>query len=294
VREYLGLIFAFLGEGEPSEFPRYEEFEHFEGLLQTDSYVRHCNFYQNLENSLDQSHIGYVHGASAAAFGRVLGHALRAQESDWGLTYTYTRQDGGAFVLQFGMPNIACLATLPRDSETGFQQALHWYVPIDELSHIQFTVKRVPVKGEAAQRTYERGEARRREIDLPHQRLAEEILAGRLRMAAVDPKRCDMVRLQDDVSQIGQRRIADRSLEHPGSGDVGVAMVRRLWLRELQAIAEGRPRKAWKRPGGLRASIWGMNAATSEETVAANPRIVDIRPFVEVDVQMQVLGSQMP
>src|SRR5438128_2304554 len=115
VREYLGLIFAFLGDGEPPEFPRYKEFEHFDGLLETDSYLRECNFFQNLENSLDQSHIGYVHGLSAASFGQVLGRALQAQESDWGLTYTYTRQDGEAFVVQFGMPNIVNLATLPTD-----------------------------------------------------------------------------------------------------------------------------------------------------------------------------------
>src|SRR5439155_2709303 len=135
---------------------------------------------------------------------------------------------------------------------------------------IQFTIKRVPVKGEAARRTQERGEARRREIDLPHQRLAQEILAGRLRMAAVDPKRCDIVRLQDDVAQVGQRRIADRSLEHPGSGDIGIATVRRLWLSELLALAEGRPRKAWKRPSGMRSSIWGMNAAAAEDVGTAN------------------------
>jgi len=71
-------------------------------------------------------------------------------------------------------------------------------------------------------------------------------------------------------------------------------MVRRLWLRELLALAEGRPRKTWKRPSGMRSSIWGMSAATSEDAVTVDPRLVDIRPFVEVDVQMQVLGSQMP
>jgi 5,5'-dehydrodivanillate O-demethylase len=84
VREYIGLIFAYLGDGEPPEFPRYPEFEHFDGLLETDSYLRECNFFQNLENALDQSHIGFVHGTGAASFGNVLGKSLKAEKATGG------------------------------------------------------------------------------------------------------------------------------------------------------------------------------------------------------------------
>jgi 5,5'-dehydrodivanillate O-demethylase oxygenase subunit len=293
VREYIGLIFAYLGEGEPPEFPRYPEFEHFDGLVKTDSYVRECNFFQNLENALDQSHIGFVHGTGAASFGNVLGRSLKAEESDWGLTYTYTRDDGQAFVLQFGMPNIANLATLPTDPEIGFQESLHWWVPIDDQTHIQFSIHRVPITGEAAQRIRARREARRSEIDLPHQRVADDILSGRINISEVDVNRCDMVRLQDDVAQIGQHRIADRSLEHPGSGDIGLIVGRRIWRRDLLAFAEGRPRKAWKRPANMRPSVWGLNTATPAESAAVKPVIIDMRPFVEVDVQMRLLGAHM-
>src|ERR687883_1738220 len=52
-REYLGLIWAYLGEGEAPDFPRYVEFEDFDGVIEIDSYVRRCNYFQNLENSLD-------------------------------------------------------------------------------------------------------------------------------------------------------------------------------------------------------------------------------------------------
>jgi 5,5'-dehydrodivanillate O-demethylase len=293
VREYIGLIFAYLGEGEPPEFPRYPEFEHFDGLVKTDSYVRECNFFQNLENALDQSHIGFVHGTGAASFGNVLGRALKAEESDWGLTYTYTRDDEQTFVLQFGMPNIANLATLPTDPEIGFQESLHWWVPIDDQTHIQFSIHRVPITGEAALRIRARREARRSEIDLPHQRVADDILSGRINISEVDVNRCDMVRLQDDVAQIGQHRIADRSLEHPGSGDIGLIVGRRIWRRELLAFAEGRPRKAWKRTANMRPSVWGLNTATPAESAAAQPVIIDMRPFVEVDVQMRLLGAHM-
>jgi 5,5'-dehydrodivanillate O-demethylase len=289
VREYVGLIFAYLGEGEPPEFPRYPEFESFDGLLEVDSYLRECNFFQNLENALDQSHIGFVHGSGAASFGIVLGKALKAEESEWGLTYSYKRDDGESFVVQFGMPNIANLATLPTDPEIGFQESLHIWVPIDDECHVQFSVHRVPITGDAARRIAERREARRSEIDLAHQRVADDILAGRITIMEVDAKRCDMVRLQDDVAQVGQHRLADRSLEHPGLADIGLVAGRRIWRRDLSAFAQGKPRKNWRRPAGMRPSVWGLNTA-EDQGGKAKPVIIDMRPFVEVEMQMKALG----
>jgi 5,5'-dehydrodivanillate O-demethylase oxygenase subunit len=291
VREYIGLIFAYLGEGDPPEFPRYPEFENFEGLLEVDSYLRECNFFQNLENALDQSHIGFVHGSGAASFGTVLGKSLKAEESDWGLTYSYTRDDGESFILQFGMPNIANLATLPTDPEIGFQESLHWWVPVDDESHVQFSIHRVPITGDAAKRIADRRAARRSEIDLPHQQVADDILRGRINIAEVDVKRCDMVRLQDDVAQIGQKRIADRSLEHRGVGDVGLVAGRRIWRRDLLAFAQGKPHKQWNRPASLRASVWGMNPAPGENDAHAKPVIIDMRPYIEVKMQMEAFGA---
>jgi 5,5'-dehydrodivanillate O-demethylase len=297
VREYLGFIFAFLGEGAPPEFPLYPEFEHFDGLLETDSYLRDCSFFQNLENLLDQSHIGYVHGATAASFGEVRGRGLKAEESEWGITYTYARDDGQKFVVQFGMPNIGYLVTLPTDPEIGWQETLEWWVPVDDVSHVQFSVHRVPATGEAARRIHERREARRHQIDRAHQRVADEILSGRLTMDEVDPARCDMVRLQDDVAQGGQGRIADRSLEHPGSGDVGLVMGRRLWRRELAVFADGGATTAWKRPPDMRPVVWGLSTAPAANAAAglnATPLLIDMRPFVEIDEQMKAFGAQLP
>ena len=36
-----------------------------------------------------------------------------------------------------------------------------------------------------------------------------------------------------------------------GRTDVSIALMRRLWLRELKALAEGRPLKDWRRPDFL-------------------------------------------
>ncbi|HEY7061857.1 MAG TPA: iron-sulfur containing oxygenase, partial [Chloroflexota bacterium] len=67
-QEYMGLIFAYLGEGDPPPLPRYPELANREGLLELDSFNRHCNYFSNLENSLDSTHVGFVHRAHSDAF----------------------------------------------------------------------------------------------------------------------------------------------------------------------------------------------------------------------------------
>src|SRR3954453_4191191 len=81
--EYLGLIWAYLGDGAAPAFPRYAEFEDFDGVIEIDSYVRRCNYFQNLENSLDMCHVGFVHSDNVASFAGIgSGETLHAAEGD--------------------------------------------------------------------------------------------------------------------------------------------------------------------------------------------------------------------
>ena len=290
LREYLGLVFAFLGTGQPPEFPVHPEFEYFDGMVEIDSYSRDCNYFQNLENALDMSHVGFVHNDNVASYSGIgLGRSLCAEESDWGVEYTFRREkDGKTRSNLFGMPNIFHMYALPNDPEIHWQESLFWWVPIDDLSHMQFSLHRVPASGEARERIRARRQARRGEIDLAHQSLAEEILAGRLALREVDAKRCDLVRLQDDVAQLGQGRIADRSKDHPGLGDAGVIALRKLWRRELLAFEQGRATKPWRRKAGMGPSAWGQRGAPAGE---ASAEIVDVRPHVEVEWQLKALAG---
>ncbi|MDX3905623.1 MAG: Rieske 2Fe-2S domain-containing protein [Pigmentiphaga sp.] len=296
VREYLGLVFAYLGEDTPPELPRYREFEEFEGIVEVDSYVRDCNFFQNLENALDMAHVGFVHADNRASFRDIgLGRALRAVESDWGVTYTFTRADGKVRVQQFGMPNIFHMTALPNEEDVDWQESLFWWVPIDDTRHMQFSLHRVPLKGDAAIRFKERRQRRRSSIDIPHQTVCEAILTGRKRLQDVDPQRVDMVRLQDDIAQLGQGRLADRRAEKLGRADVGVIATRRLWEREISALLDGRPLKSWTRTPAIVPAVWGLQADRDEQLrlsatdTGARAEIIDIRPYVEVELQLDAL-----
>src|SRR3954453_5550309 len=68
-REYLGFIFAYLGDAERDDtgafrappFPRYPMFEGAGVLEASNLYTRACSFFQNLENGIDEVHIPFVH-----------------------------------------------------------------------------------------------------------------------------------------------------------------------------------------------------------------------------------------
>ena len=80
------------------------------------------------------------------------------------------------------------------------------------------------------------------------------ILAGRLRVQDL-ASRPNAVELEDLTTMVGQGVIADRRNEHLGRSDAGVTLIRKLWERELRALAEGRSLKRWPRPKHLEA-IW--------------------------------------
>jgi 5,5'-dehydrodivanillate O-demethylase len=296
LREYLGLVFAWLGEGDAPAFPTYPEFDSFEGLLEVDSYSRNCNYFQNLENAMDMSHVGYVHGDNQVAFNGIgAGKNSRAEETDWGVRYSVTRADGQVRVQQFGMPNIFYMLALPNDPEIGWQESLFWWVPIEDDLHMQFSLHRVPVQGEARQRINERRQKRRSEIDLAHQVVCEQILGGMLTLQEVDKSRVDLVRLQDDIAQLAQGRIADHQVERLGSADIGLAVVRRLWRREIASLQSGTEQKNWRRGSALVPTAWGLSGspaqqfATTTDGPARTLEVVDVRPHVEVRLQLEAL-----
>ncbi len=297
VKEYLGLIFAYLGEGTAPIFPRHPEFESFDGLLEIDSYVRYCNYFQNVENALDMSHVAFTHSDNMASFGTIgLGRNLSAEESDWGVSYRFRRDDGELRVQQFGMPNVFYMTALPTDADVGWQESLFWWVPIDDESHMQFSLHRVPATGPVAERICADREARRETIDISHHVACDLILSGRKRIGDFDKTRVDLVRLQDDIAQLGQGIFADRSAEQLGRADIGVVAIRRLWRRELTHFAQGLPLKNWERNPQIRPRAWHlpdtlvrMDGDSQPPAENAEPRLLDMRPHIEVDAQLEAL-----
>src|SRR6185503_9214428 len=104
-QEYLGLVFAYFGEGEPPELPRYPEFDCAQLLTLSTKHA--FNYFNSIDNLLDAVHLGFVHSDHAGGFdGRSDSPVIEPEESCWGASSKHPRPSGKAGQTQFGMPNI--------------------------------------------------------------------------------------------------------------------------------------------------------------------------------------------
>jgi len=278
VEEYLGLIFAFVGEGEPPPLPRYPEFEEDAGLIEVDHGVRRYNYFQTLENGGDHVHVTFAHGRRVRdETGAYDSPEIEAWETEWGFSISAQHQRRPSFVRHYGMPNVHIHPKAPRLPRHLRQElGLNWVnsiawraVPIDDQSFLTFEVTFVPVTGEAAERYLEYRERARAMADATPRTedLADKIMAGELRFLDLeemeDARSALMGNVGDYATQAGQGMIAERGPQHErlGRSDAAVIVQRQLWARELRALAEGRPLKQWIRPAEQASSLAGRDPA---------------------------------
>src|SRR5437773_1465833 len=138
---------------------------------------------------------------------------MDAEESCWGIT-VFARWPEQVRVSQFGMPNVFHHKAQPTDFAIApYREFLAWWVPVDDESHIQFTVAAVRMSPELARKYVERREERLGKRTQSRAELAERVLKGELSLDEIDPDSTDFLRLQDDIAQIGQGRIPDHAVE---------------------------------------------------------------------------------
>ena len=230
-----GLIFAYLGEGEPPAFrplPGLEEGAREDWTVSPSAEMIPCNWFQSAENIMDDVHVNFAHrdhlvNTAARPF---VPTKTWAQETPFGLTQFQERGEH-ADQIHFTMPNQCFLAHRlhsARDDKPFWFKALFWYVPIDDESHLHFLIMVYHTK------------RRERPEGTPIHEEIEAILSGRKTWEDV-AKHPNIIRIQDGVSICGQGKIEDRSRERLGRTDAAVVMLRRLWRRELELLAAGQP-----------------------------------------------------
>lgn len=249
-REYLGLVFAYLGEGEPPAFPHLDVFDG-EGYLQVQRRPSGCNFFNQLENSVDEAHINFVHGSSQYSelgFNREI-PVITGEETAYGIARYGTRGDvvRRSHIL---MPNV--MFSMVYYDVTGWTEHLAWRVPLTDESHASFIVDLVHVTGKEVGAYLERRRAAEEEIAKlpPPEEIAQAVLRGEMHVSEITA-RPDLIAIQDMIALIGQGASPDRNHERLGRSDTQVALLRRIWARELRALEEGRERTIWRWPSDL-------------------------------------------
>jgi 5,5'-dehydrodivanillate O-demethylase len=232
--EYLGLIFAYLGDGEPPPLPRYPHFEREGAIVWSYGHVRPCNFWNGLENG--STHVAFTHRGPERSL--EVHTKISAEESEWGVMIK-TTFPSSLHVSHHGIPDM----TYGRSRE---RLRLAWKVPLDNERFLDFQANLMFLPPGEEQVYQQRHAVRLGERKGPsYQDVAEAILRGELTIEDVED-RSNMNWIQDYVTQVGQGHPRDYlGVERLGRSDVDIILFRRIWEREVRAMLEGRRLKKW-------------------------------------------------
>jgi 5,5'-dehydrodivanillate O-demethylase len=237
--EYLGLIFDYFGEGEAPPMWRFKAMER-EGIRDVTVDVMPANYFFALENSA--LHFSFVHRDLMEEKGITGTPEVRVEDTPWGHTaYSRWPNDKKENVAHKIMPNVGYIVPRAINMAKGVSHSLHvsFRVPVDDDSHVTYRVTLIPVTGEEARNVLERRSPSFYDRSVIPE-LGDAVLAGKLRLRDIKD-RTHIEAIQDYVAQVAQGPVSTRYDEHLGSSDVAEAHFRRLWRRELTALAEGKP-----------------------------------------------------
>jgi len=264
-QEYLDLIFAYLGEGEPPPLRRFPDFER-PGIIDAGTIEDWpCNYFNRIDNAADAGHVIFTHRDSIVRSGRLDQLAVReisAEETEYG-TRTAIKVPGKPVIyLNFHMPNInqvriqVMIEGSREDAGSLWSDRLFWRVPVDDSHSVSYSTDWIPLQGQAAKEFQQRRQQARGTFSAmasSHNDLGEAVLEGRMELKEID-QRTNMYQLfltEDYAVQVGQGAVADRTRERLGQADVGTFLLRKIWERELRALDQGRHLKQWETPAGI-------------------------------------------
>jgi 5,5'-dehydrodivanillate O-demethylase oxygenase subunit len=241
--EYLGLVFVYFGEGEAPPLPRYRTME-AEGILDITSDPMPINYFYSMEN--DAFHFAFAHRDLLKDKGLSGVPKIWAEENDWGITIYDEWPGRNVGVTYKGLPNIGYIVPIAILLAKGQKYALHvsWRVPVDDEHHQTFRANLMPVTGEDAKRILDsRGANFYDRTVIP--KFGDAVLAGEIRLDDIKD-RIHIEAIQDYVAQVGQGPLETRRHERLGRCDAATVVWRRIWKREVLALAEGGALKEWK------------------------------------------------
>jgi 5,5'-dehydrodivanillate O-demethylase len=250
-RECWGLIFAYLGEGEAPEFPTLDVFDG-EGMIENRASVRPWPYFTQLENGVDETHFNWTHRRTKFDDIGMNDEVpqLSCEETPYGML-RMAKRGNAVRKGHYLMPNWSLSSNYEHDK--GWADHVVWRVPVDDKSHVSFMADFVYKTGSAADE-YRKAIAARRERRKtlsPAVELIERTLRGEMHPDDLPADHPDIVTIQDGISCMGQGPARNRDDDRLGVSDRQVAMLRKLWNRELRALREGKPLTKWTVPSDL-------------------------------------------
>ena len=209
-----------------------------------------CNYFQRIENDLDETARAFRPSRLDRSYGLDEMPEIAVTETEYGIRREGSRSGGGVNISRtahFMMPNINLVDLPPSPALSLLDGEVAWRVPVDERTMMTYAHRSRLTASPS-------GAAKRPAQDLPgreadrRRSVTEDMLAGRHAHPGYRSRLSGLFLVEDNVALAGQGRITDRSKDWLGQSDRGVILLRRIFERELAALADGKPLKDWKRP----------------------------------------------
>jgi 5,5'-dehydrodivanillate O-demethylase oxygenase subunit len=250
-QEYLGLIYAYFGEGEPPLFPPFKEYEDI-GVIENHALIFPCNWFQTMENHFDETHIAFVHtfGDSHDDLGRKYEMPeMNIYETDYGMIRESKVSGGKLRKVHYLLPNIMRIM-IPTFNDLmevgGWRDTNIIIVPTDDKNHrVYFTMNvHIEEKDMVAYHAMNERFNERVKSHPPIHELTHDILAGKCHINDhLDHPH--LLLLEDGIAQAGQGHMVDRTRETLGRTDAGISAMRKVFEREMKAVENGEATTAW-------------------------------------------------
>jgi len=254
--EYLGLIFVYFGEGATPPFPRYPDLDAggIVDVLLNEEWP--CNYFNRLDNLGDPVHVPFTHKESRSRIGIdvVVPEQLIAEENDVGIKLTRKLAGGKTEARYILMPNMNHLrhplrikGPVAKEIGEGSVDRFLWRVPIENDRCLGLGVDIVHLASEEAKKKFLELSSEAGIEGPSHVELGEKVLRGKAKIKNLTgADNYELTRIEDYVAQVGQGAMPEANNFHLGRNDAVVILFRKIWDRELRALAEGQPTKEWR------------------------------------------------
>jgi phenylpropionate dioxygenase-like ring-hydroxylating dioxygenase large terminal subunit len=253
-----GVVFTYMGPGEPPLLPNYEFLTAAPEKRTVVKAFYQCNYLQGNEGNIDPVHLSFLHQYLSEAqvarqrivqavnatdntlLGKDVAPTIEVEVSNFGLRI-YTTRDAGADkrylrVTNFVMPNLAAFG----GSTVGEGYSVHWHVPIDDHNHWKYIF--------AFSRDKELDEflRTRSRVELTSDYRVARNAANRYQQDRASMKTQTFTgmgtnfQVHDAFATESQGRVQNRTAENPVSSDKAIIAARKLILNAIKDVQAGR------------------------------------------------------